>query len=229
MNNNFAPFPIHLLLPCFQPTSLQGVASFDYSASLNLVVTGGVDAVVRVWNPCIPTPAVAEFSGHASPVGHVAFDAGTSKQLVSLSVDETIKIWSLKELTCINTLKNLIPHKISASKRCVVSAMVWHAPSQCLITGYQSELAVVQLARDVGSSSTHSSHQHRVTALCYFPHYDMVASGDEKGTVMAWDLATGSRILSFTAAHASAITCLAPDYLGTRLLSGVSGPVCAVR
>ena len=43
-----------------------GILDFDYSEVKNIVVTGGKDSLVRVWNPYIPTKPVMLFHGHNS-------------------------------------------------------------------------------------------------------------------------------------------------------------------
>lgn len=33
----------------------KGVKTFDYSKDTNIIVTGGMDRIVRIWNPYVPT------------------------------------------------------------------------------------------------------------------------------------------------------------------------------
>ena len=39
---------------------------FDYSRDLNVIVTGGVDHAVRLWNPYVTAKPVAIMKGHQS-------------------------------------------------------------------------------------------------------------------------------------------------------------------
>ena len=123
--------------------------------------------------------------------------------------------------TCVNTLHNMVPHHLTVPRRRGVTAFVWHDASQSLITGYQSELAVLQLARDDTARAAQTSHDHPLSAVAYFPEYNLVVSGDTGGTIVAWDLSTGAKMLSFVEAHTAAITCLEADHRATRLLSAV--------
>lgn len=52
--------------------SLQGVKCFDYSASLQLMVTGGSDRAVRFWSRFVTTRPVSTLLGHCSTVLDVA-------------------------------------------------------------------------------------------------------------------------------------------------------------
>ena len=75
----------------------RGAHAFDYSDSMNLVATGGLDMQVRLWNPYVPFPPVAVFPGHLSTVVQIVFN-NSYKQLISLDINETIRIWDLTEL-----------------------------------------------------------------------------------------------------------------------------------
>lgn len=48
--------------------SFQGVKCFDYCKSLNLLVTGGLDHVVQLWNQYVTDWPVATFQGHSTTV-----------------------------------------------------------------------------------------------------------------------------------------------------------------
>jgi len=45
--------------------------TFPYSNKLNLIVTGGQDALVRVWNPYVTKKPISILRGHQSPVTQV--------------------------------------------------------------------------------------------------------------------------------------------------------------
>ena len=45
---------------------------FDYSRALKLVVTGGLDPVVRLWNRYVPSRPSATLEGHLTTVLDVA-------------------------------------------------------------------------------------------------------------------------------------------------------------
>lgn len=47
---------------------IQGVECFDYSHTLNVICTGGVDHAVRLWNPYVTVKPVAIMKGHQSSI-----------------------------------------------------------------------------------------------------------------------------------------------------------------
>lgn len=70
----------------YNPTSLQGVTCFDYSRSLNLVVTGGLDPAVRLWNRFVTVRPVGTLLGHRTTVVDVAIYLPL-RQILSYSKD----------------------------------------------------------------------------------------------------------------------------------------------
>lgn len=52
--------------------SFQGAKCFDYSAALQLMVTGGCDRAVRLWSPFVTTHPIAALRGHRTAVLDVA-------------------------------------------------------------------------------------------------------------------------------------------------------------
>ena len=52
----------------FRISALQGIECFDYSHSLNVICTGGVDHAVRLWNPYVTAKPVAIMKGHQSSI-----------------------------------------------------------------------------------------------------------------------------------------------------------------
>lgn len=68
-----------------------------------LLITGGPDCVVRVWNPFVTRRANSIFQGHRAPICAVIVqDAG--KRVYSLSKDRCIKVWDVSAQSCVQVL-----------------------------------------------------------------------------------------------------------------------------
>ena len=52
-------------------SSLAGVLCFDYCYRNNILITGGLDHNIRIWNPYMPKRAIAVLMGHLDAVTHV--------------------------------------------------------------------------------------------------------------------------------------------------------------
>ncbi|CAF3319820.1 unnamed protein product [Rotaria socialis] len=69
----------------------KGVKTFDLCTAKNVLVTGGMDRVVRLWNPYLPARPVARLRGHNAPVFLVKI-AVEDDRLFSISADKTVLV-----------------------------------------------------------------------------------------------------------------------------------------
>ncbi len=67
-------FQVESIFPTVFP--LQGVLCFDYSHQLEILVTGSIDHVVRLWNPYVPSKPMAVLRGHSTAVLDVVVASG---------------------------------------------------------------------------------------------------------------------------------------------------------
>jgi WD40 repeat protein len=69
----------------------KGVKTFDLCTAKNVLVTGGMDRVIRLWNPYLPSRPVARLRGHNAPVFLVKI-AVEDNRLFSISSDKTVLV-----------------------------------------------------------------------------------------------------------------------------------------
>jgi len=69
----------------------KGVKTFDLCTGKNVLVTGGMDRVIRLWNPYLPARPVARLRGHNAPVFLVKI-AVEDNRLFSISADKTVLV-----------------------------------------------------------------------------------------------------------------------------------------
>lgn len=65
----------------------KGVLCFDYCSTWNVIVTGGIDHYVRLWNPYLTTKPTSTLKGHCSAIIHITVN-GTNGQFISVSQDK---------------------------------------------------------------------------------------------------------------------------------------------
>lgn len=69
----------------------KGVKTFDLSTVKNVLVTGGMDRVIRLWNPYLPSRPVARLRGHNAPVFLVKI-VEEDDRLFSISAEKTVLV-----------------------------------------------------------------------------------------------------------------------------------------
>ena len=98
---------------------------FDYCHQLDVLVTGSLDHVVRVWNPHVPSRPMARLTAHAAVVLDVLVDRHRPGLLFSFSQD------SVRPIACniiiapriINysdTMSRVITHMFRAVTYCAL-------------------------------------------------------------------------------------------------------------
>lgn len=78
----------------------QGIQCFAFDEETHVVVTGGPDCMVRVWNAFVPSKASAIFIGHHAGITCLVLQ-NKGQTIYSLSRDRTIKVWDVQGQVCI--------------------------------------------------------------------------------------------------------------------------------
>lgn len=82
----------------------KGVKCFDFSKDKNIIVTGGMDRIVRLWNPYVSDKPTAMLRGHNAPIFYL-FIANDENRVFSLSTDKCIKVWDILDHNCLLTVR----------------------------------------------------------------------------------------------------------------------------
>lgn len=100
------------------------------------IVSGCYDGLVRVWNTSgnvIATSASAAEGGHSGPVKAAKFLSPT--QVVSASIDRTIRLWDFADETTPSAQGSLTPAMELYGHSAAVDALAVHAPSNRILSG----------------------------------------------------------------------------------------------
>lgn len=79
-----------------------GIISLDFNENLILLISGGFDHQIYVWNPYIDSP-VHNLSGHSAPIVSVRFVSNPT-HIVSLDQDMNLKVWDSRKFKCNDTI-----------------------------------------------------------------------------------------------------------------------------
>ncbi|KAI7801017.1 putative WD repeat-containing protein on Y chromosome-like [Triplophysa rosa] len=193
----------------------KGVMSFDFSKSENLLVTGGMDKLLRMWNPYMPERPTGTLKGHLAPIFYVCI-ASEDGHIFSVSRDNTAKIWNIQDQTCLFTAHPQESHIEGELSACLYSSDV-----KGLYISADS-LALLSLqTKPQHKGRQIVSHYEPVLCCGYSEEFRQALSCSEGSVVKVWDVDTGAQVFEYGCAHGqAAITCMAFDSNGRRLVTG---------
>ncbi|XP_074849430.1 cilia- and flagella-associated protein 337-like [Carettochelys insculpta] len=193
----------------------RGVKAFDFCKGSNILVTGGLDWNIRLWNPYVPGWPIGLLHGHTSPIGFLHIADGNTK-LFSVSMDSTVMVWDIEDQSC---LLSVIP-KASQIR------------GEMAVCYFSNELRALYLAADClvllhfqqkEDQLNNSCVSHNEPVLCcqYNKPFQQMVSCSEGSGVKVWDLQSGQLVTEVCEAHGeSAVTCMALDTSGKNLITG---------
>lgn len=169
----------------------KGVLCFDYCSRNVILVTGGQDHSVRIWNPYVPKRAVAVLTGHMDAVTHICLYSERD-QCFTVSKDRNLRVYDVLDHSCLLNfqLKNF--HTISA--------IAFNPKLTMLIVG-SNELALFENNQEEIMNVKKVSHQAPVTCALYNSLFNVVVTACSASTISVWDLNTGNKLIQFKNAH----------------------------
>ncbi|XP_069131359.1 LOW QUALITY PROTEIN: cilia- and flagella-associated protein 337-like [Argopecten irradians] len=202
----------------------KGVKCFDFCKNKNVIVTGGMDRIVRLWNPYVPGKPTALLRGHNAPIFYL-FIAEEESRIFSISTDKCVKVWDIQDHNCLLTIRPKA-HKIHGD----LQACHYSNIAKSLAVATDQKLAALNLrqkmdqninSRPVLHADITITHKEPVTCCKYNSSFNQVITCSEGSVIKLWDFETGAGIFEFGDAHGeAAITCMTFDSTGRRLLTG---------
>jgi WD40 repeat protein len=186
-----------------------------FSECGSLLVTGGADGLVHVWDiadltepqSSVHRPA-ATLSGHTMTVSALSFLPGSglsggpsAARLVTASADRSVRWWDLASLTCL--LNVTLP--VGLTSICLGSGgRVVYAGS---VDGCVYAVGSAALSISEGESSkpfaSFVGHTAAVSAVSVTASGDTLVSASDDGTVRVWDTLTASLLASWSVGDSS--------------------------
>ncbi|XP_055893432.1 WD repeat-containing protein on Y chromosome-like isoform X2 [Biomphalaria glabrata] len=193
----------------------KGVKVFDFSKAKNVIVTGGMDRIIRLWNPYVSLKPTAMLRGHAAPIFYLTI-AEEDNRIYSISTDRCIRVWDIQDHTCLLTIRPK-SHKIRGDLQAVYYSNI--SRSLAVAT---DQMAIMNLKHKSSlNADMVVSHKDPVTCCKYNPEFKQIVTCCCGSIVKLWDFETGSLIFEYGEAHGEeAITCMTFDNTKRRLITG---------
>ncbi|XP_052754696.1 WD repeat-containing protein on Y chromosome-like isoform X2 [Galleria mellonella] len=185
----------------------KGIQCFAFDEEAHVLVTGGPDCAVRVWNPFVPTRPGAVLTGHRAAITALVLQ-NSGQTIYSLSRDRVIKVWDVQGQVCVQTYID-IPSQIG--ERTPISAVYNKATRELILAAMK--IAVLVLDEQLNPQHTDGfTHSRAVAKILYNPLFKVVITCGMDSIIINWDPVTGKRNAMVRDAH-------------TRLLHGELIPV----
>ena len=81
----------------------KGLNTFCYCSRANLIATGGVDKVIRLYNPLVVNKTCGKLIGHQFTLVDIVCNE-EDQHLISLSSERVFRVWDLATLKCLQVL-----------------------------------------------------------------------------------------------------------------------------
>nr|XP_022317228.1 WD repeat-containing protein on Y chromosome-like isoform X7 [Crassostrea virginica] len=201
----------------------KGIESFDHNKNLNILVTGSLDHMVRIWNPYVPSKPMAVLQGHATGVIGVKIHEGLV-QVFSYSKDAVIKVWDIKEHACLQTVVLKFPSSIHGRmpEHGTFPMHMQPGPHNALLVTCNDYIGMLKLGHTSQPKNLDAvTHDSQLCGAIYNKTFKQVVTGCDSSNVAVWELESGNKAIVFSNAHGDEeITCMAFDDSYRRLLTG---------
>lgn len=188
----------------------KGIMALDFSESLILLISGGFDHEIYVWNPYIDSP-VHNLSGHVKPIIGLAF-VQNPLHIISVDEDGVMKVWDTKKFKCVDTLPlDNVEDKKSFK---VAGICQIHSPIKIILYGKN----LYAFGYDKNNSMT--SADENVSLCARFVANSLCLMTPVGNKVKLWNLLTGEIKKIFSDLTKADISSLVLDTKGKRFLMG---------
>ncbi|CAB3986376.1 WD repeat-containing on Y chromosome-like isoform X1 [Paramuricea clavata] len=198
----------------------KGIDCFDYSKDLNVIATGGLDHVVRLWNPYVTAKPVAILRGHISRVLDVIIEEQKGT-VFSYDCDTVIKAWDIREHYCIQSIHLKYPYDPNHLDHGPFPMTLLPSPAHALLIACEDYLTELKLHSKPTSKMDRTSHDRSLLAVIYNQKKKQVITGCEGSLVRTWSVETGNKVFEFLGVDGKdEMSCMALEVSGRRLFTG---------
>ncbi|XP_048248360.1 WD repeat-containing protein on Y chromosome-like isoform X1 [Haliotis rufescens] len=201
----------------------KGVECFDYNKNINILATGSSDHYIRLWNPYVTSKPITVLVGHATGVIGIAIHEGF-RQVFSYSKDAVIKVWDIREHTCLQTVQLKFPSSIHGRmpEHGQFPLHLQGAPHSAVLVTSNDYIGMLKLGQVAAPQSVMpTTHDTQLCCAIYNHFFKQVVTGCDSSCIAVWDIESGRKSIVFSNAHGDEeITCMVFDETYRRLMTG---------
>ncbi|XP_070854977.1 WD repeat-containing protein on Y chromosome isoform X2 [Drosophila suzukii] len=178
-----------------------GVSTFFVAESHNIVVTGGPDTFVRIWDVYIPTEPSAILTGHNGGIVLV-FVQPEENKVYSVDYQKIIKVWDLQEHTLLQTYGDLV-RLIHHSETDMT--YYYHSHLRELIVAGRKLISIKCCPRVRVDLTDGNTHAAPVSVVLYNRLFRNIVTCGLDSYIIVWDPWTGRRKIIMKSCHTKMI------------------------
>ncbi|TKC42630.1 hypothetical protein EI555_004940, partial [Monodon monoceros] len=180
----------------------KGILCFDYCPEKNVLVTGGHDPLIHLWNPFFSKKPVWLMKGHQTSVTHVLVSSKHGS-ILSISKDKNIRMWDMQDYECLQSFCG----KHFALGHCPITSAYFHKDDDSLICSTYSALHEREIGILKGCLETQgpgraeektTTYSTPLCSILYSKVFKQVVSGCLSSMVSMWEVVTGKRMTEFS-------------------------------
>ncbi|XP_068041044.1 WD repeat-containing protein 64 isoform X6 [Anomalospiza imberbis] len=204
-------------LPVKEFSVPKGVNAFTYCGKAKVIVTGGNDRILRLWNPVVTFSPTGKLLGHKHSIVEIVTNE-KDQHVISLSCAKVFRVWDIQTLSPLQVFyeDHGTPEEINTFP------MVFDNDHGLLFTG-SDVIDIYPLANVIqDSKELPQTHEKNLNVLVYNRAFHQILSICTESILKVWDLETGSQIYQIEDAHGqnTEVTCAAIERNGVYLATG---------
>ncbi|KAJ7397051.1 WD repeat domain 64 [Pitangus sulphuratus] len=204
-------------LPAREFSVPKGVNAFTYCGKAKVVVTGGNDRVLRLWNPAINIRPTGKLLGHKHSVVEIVTNE-KDQHVISLSSAKVFRVWDVQTFAPLQVFHD----NQGSPAELDTFPMVFDNDHGILITG--SDVIDIYPLANVIEDTRHlpQTHEKSINALIYNRALHQILTICTESILKVWDLETGYQIYQIEDAHGvnTEVTCAAIEINGFYVATG---------
>jgi pre-mRNA-processing factor 19 len=196
-------------VPSLHATKPAGITALDLASDGNVVVTGGADKAVQIFD-LESSKVLGTLKGHTKAVTHVAFressTEGESRLAVSASADKTVRVWGESDGKW-SAQSTLSGHKGEITGLAVHPTKAYVGASSADSTWSLYDLAA---GKEIQTYSALPGVDGSWAYSSFDIHPDglLVGTGTKEGSIRVWDIRQSNDLAATLESHQSALTSL---------------------
>ncbi|CAL1529452.1 unnamed protein product [Lymnaea stagnalis] len=195
----------------------KGVSCFDFCVRANIIATGGVDKVIRLWHPHIFSRPSGKLTGHLFTIVDIVANE-TDQHIISLSTARVFRIWDIHTLACLQVFTD--NEDRPGDKR--IYSITFDDRNGRLLSG-SSVVDSWPLSRTIKEPApVPLTHDRPIILMLLNKEFNQLVSVCTEPVLKVWEVENGKLVYCIEDPHGSSteVTALTLDVTNYRLITG---------